>query len=296
MKDLGEVNSFLGLEISRDIIKKKMIISQKKYIEGLLIKYGMKDCKPCKTPIDANFKPSESTCIQTTLPFRELIGSLQYLCLTSRPDICVAVNVYSKYQEFAEDSHYQGLKRILRYLKGTIDHSLIYECKENSEILCGFADADYANDLDDRKSISGFIFKLFGNTICWSTKKQNTISQSSTEAEFIALNYSMKEGIWLLQLLKEIEINIDMFNIYEDNIPCIKISEEPRLHQRSKHIDIKYMKIREMIEKGTVKVLYLSTDQQIADMMTKPLPLPKFAEHRDNIGLRGSVGENEKSK
>ena len=285
MKDMGEVQDFLGLKISRNMQNREMTISQRRYIEKILCKFGMEHCNPCQIPIDVNIKNDEITSEQTNAPFRELIGSLQYLVLVSRPDIAVAVNYYSKFQEKPEEIHFKGLKRILRYLKGTIDHKLVYKVHENSNCLVGYADASYGNDTKDRKSISGYIYKLFGNTVSWSTKKQSTISESSTEAELLALSHASKEGRWIKNLLNEIGINFGAFTIYEDNIPCINIAEEPRSHQRCKHVDIKYMKVRELVQEKIIDLKYLSTTEQVADVMTKPLPLVTFQKHLNNLGV-----------
>jgi hypothetical protein len=203
----------------------------------------------------------------------------------SRPDIFVAVNFYSKFQNSPSNEHFLGLKRILRYLKGTIDFKLVYTKENEKETLTGYADADFANDVDDRKSISGYIFKLFGNTVSWSTKKQATISLSSTEAELIAMCHAAKEGIWISNLLSEIGIECKPFLLREDNIPCIKIAEEPREHQRLKHLDIKYLFVRDLIKEGKMKIKYLESSDQPADMMTKPLGRVLLEKHSKFIGL-----------
>lgn len=221
---------------------------------------------------------------ETDQPFRELIGRLQYLALISRPDIFVAVNLLSSFQDKPSDEHYGCLKRILRYLQGTKDLRLIYRKCDDTK-LKGFADADFANNLEDRKSVSGYVFRLFGNTVSWCTKKQQTVSLSSTEAELISLNVAAKEGIWISNLLSEIGVYVEPFVIYEDNIPCIKVAEEPRNHQRMKHIDIKYMYIRELVKNGRVRIEYLDTGNQTADIMTKPLARILFVKHRSKLSL-----------
>jgi hypothetical protein len=286
MKDLGEIKTFVGLEIERDIQHGTISISQKQYIEKLLYRFGMQDCKPVKTPmVEGSVIGNESKKV-TDLPFRELIGALQYLAIMSRPDIAVSVNMLSKYQNSPTDENYSGLKRILRYLRGTTDVKLKFsKNKDELETLIGYADADFANDIVDRKSISGYVFKLYGNTISWSTKKQPTISLSSTEAELIALCHATKEAVWIKNLLKEIDVNLKSILIMEDNIPCIKIAEEPKEHQRLKHLDIKYLFVRDLIQQGIIKLKYIGSKEQPADMMTKPLGRLLLEKHCKFIGL-----------
>ena len=276
MKDLGEVENFLGLEISRNFEIGELKISQKAYIEKILSRFGMQDCKQIATPMDVNAKWMKSEDPETNKPFKALLGCLQYLALMSRPDISVAVSILSRFQSCATDAHWSGLLRILRYLQGSKDIYLLYIADGGDAVLEGYADADFANHLEDRKSNSGNIFKVFGNIVSWCTKRQPTVSLSSTEAELISLCDASKEGIWLSNFLSEIGLTAIPFTIFEDNIPCIRIAEEPREHQRSKHIDIKYMFVREMIQKKKIKIHYIPSRDQIADLFTKPLPRGLF--------------------
>ena len=139
-------------------------------------------------------------------------------------------------------------------------------------MLIGYADADFANDEDDRKSISGYTFLVYGYLVAWATKRQQTVSLSSLEAELIALSCAVKEGVWLTNFLKELNVDSIPFIIMEDNIPCIKYADEPRSHQRMKHLDIKYMFIRELIKKGSLRLPFLPSVDQPADAFTKGLP------------------------
>lgn len=285
MKEMGELRFFLGLEIKRDISSQYMEISQAEYLQKVLNKFGMSDSKPVSTPIETKCDFDKNEFL-TEHPYRELIGSLLYLSIVSRPDICVAVNYFGKFQSCPNDKHWIGLKRVLRYLNGTKNARLIFKKHYKSKPLVGYADADFANDNEERKSVSGYLFKVFGNTISWCTKRQPTVSLSSTEAELISLCNAAKEGIWIARLLDELKIPTKPFIIYEDNIPCIRIAEEPREHQRTKHIDIQYMYIRELIKNKEIQLQYLATDKQIADALTKGLPRIKFNEHFKNIGMQ----------
>jgi hypothetical protein len=190
----------------------------------------------------------------------------------------------SQFQNKPGKDHFLGLKRILRYLKGTLEYKLRYT-KDDDCRLIGFADADYANDQNDRKSISGYIFKVFGNTISWSTKKQSTVSLSSTEAELIALCHATKEGLWLSKLMREIGLGCRPFTIFEDNLPCIRICEEPRNHQRMKHLDVQYLFTRDIIRKKKMVIKHVPSADQTADMMTKPLNKIVLNNHLRSIRL-----------
>lgn len=275
MKDLNEVKHFLGLDISYKVGSGVMSISQHSYIERILTKFGMNECKPVKTPMDSNTKWKKSEKL-TKAPYKSLLGCLQYLALMSRPDIMISTSILGQFQSSPDDEHWIGLKRICRYLQGSKQKVIEYRKTDPRSTLIGYADADFANDEVGRKSNSGFVYTLFGNIVSWSSKRQQIVTLSSTEAELVALCHASKEGIWLSYLLKEIGIEVYPFTIYEDNMPCIKIAEEPREHQRTKHIDVKYMYMRELIEDKKMKISYLSTEEQLADMFTKPLGNVKF--------------------
>lgn len=271
MKDMKEIKHFLGMDISRNFQKQTLEISQVGYTEKILKRFGMSECNPIGTPLDPNVQWRETADDElTTHPFKELLGCLQYLAITSRPDICAAVSALSKYQAAPSDLHWAGLKRILRYLQGTIETKIVYEKKRDHHIMLGYADADFANDKDNRKSVSGYALVVFGNLVAWSTKRQPTVSLSSTEAELISLCTAAKEGLWLTNLLNELSVANTSF--MEDNIPCIRIAEEPRSHQRMKHLDLKYLFIRELIAEGKLQLRHISTNDQPADAFTKGLP------------------------
>lgn len=157
-------------------------------------------------------------------------------------------------------------------------HTKISYAKRDTQCppVVGFADADFANDKDDRKSVSGYTFLVYGNLVSWSTKRQQTVSLSSTEAELIALSAAVKEGLWITNFLNELDVECIPFVIKEDNIPCIQCAEEPRSDQRMKHLDIKYLFIRETIRSGKLQLEYIPSGDQPADALTKGLPKTQF--------------------
>ncbi|KAK9738940.1 Zinc knuckle [Popillia japonica] len=200
---------------------KSIETSQRVYIQNLLKRFGMENCDPIRTPFEkgqAQVKHDEDAVIEEK-PYRELVGCLSYLTLNTRPDICAAVNYYSRFQSLPTESHWKGLKRILRYLCGTMNLGLFYG-KTEKNILVGYADSDWASDTS-RKSTTGYLFKVFGSTVCWQTKKQSSIALSSTEAEYVALAMAATEFVWLKNLLKEFNIETGVVTIYEDNQSCI---------------------------------------------------------------------------
>lgn len=292
MDDMQELKNFLGMRIQYNMEEGTLRLNQAKYISALLKRFGMDNCKPAMTPLDANQKLTRKKDNEeaTQHPYRELIGCLTYLMLSTRPDISIAVNFLSRFQSGATDEHWCHLKRVLRYLQGTKHLCLEYRRNTDADPLVGFADADWGSDMDDRRSTSGYVFQVYGSTVSWTTRKQATISLSSTEAEYVSLSQASCEAIWLRNLLTEFGVNLDVpLVIHEDNQSCIHIAEEPRDQKRMKHLDIRYNFIRECIQNDVIKLQYIPTEDQLADVFTKGLPGPAFLKHRSTLGLRGGV-------
>lgn len=284
MQDLGKLSYFLGIKIQ--ITDSGIYLSQKAYLENVLRRFGMVDCKPAKTPMEKlhhlndGLPDDEGTVAK---PVRELVGCLMYVMLGTRPDLSVAVNLCSRYQTKPTEKLWKALKRILRYIKGTMDFQLFY-AKNNGAELVGFADSDWAGDEQDRKSTTGFLFKAFGSIICWNTKKQSTVAVSSTEAEYVALAEAAREGIWLSNLLSIFDVKIPYIIVFEDNQSCIKLTKRME-HKRLKHVDIKFNFIKDLVEQKRLIIEYISTNDQIADVLTKSLEAVKFCKLRSQLGL-----------
>lgn len=162
------------------------------------------------------------------------------------------------------------------------DQNRIREEEESTD----YADTDFANDKDNRKSVSGHALTVFGNLVAWSTKRQPTVSLSSTEAELISLCTAVKEGLWLTNLLHELSVVNTSFTIMEDNIPCIRIAEEPRSHQRMQHLDLKYLFVRELIAEGKLHLKHINTNEQPADAFTKGLPRLQHRKLMNSLNVR----------
>nr|CAI5856792.1 unnamed protein product [Callosobruchus analis] len=201
MKDLGTVSNYLGIEVKQDLKEGIIELSQVNYLRNVLKRFNMHEYKPVKTPLESNpdvrIFVSEENNLVLQKKCRQIIGSLMYAALGCRPDICEPVSLLSQFQDKANENLYRALKRILRYIQGTLDFILTYELKNDCKILCGFVDSDWAGDTIDRKSTTGYVFKFFGYTISWASKKQQTVSISSTESEYVALSLAVTEACWL---------------------------------------------------------------------------------------------------
>jgi hypothetical protein len=183
--------------------------------------------------------------------------------------------------------HWQGVKRILRYIKGTINYGLIFKAEDNKGILAGYSDADWAGDIDTRRSTSWYVFQICGSTVSWCSKRQSSVSRSSTEAEYIALSMASQEAVWLSRLLKNVGVKQEEpILIYEDNQGAIELSRKPKFHNRTKHIDIAHHFIREKVNDKVIYVKYCETEQMLADIMTKPLSKVLFEKFKDKLGVK----------
>lgn len=297
MSDLGNLCFYLGVQIIRNRSAGTLFIHQEQYVIKLLTKMKMLDCKPCQTPqvdLHSKVKPSDSPQTDVSnFPYRTAIGSLLYLSLTSRPDIAVAANYCSRFQENPKAEHIQAVKRILRYLQGTKKYGIRFKSNGTGVLnLLGYSDADYAGDRLDRKSTSGFAFILCGALVSWKTQKQVCTAVSSCEAEYYALKYAVMEAVWLRQILTELGFPQQKPTImYEDNQGCIALAKNPTNHQRSKHIDVAFHFSREKVQDHTIQIVYCATQYMLADFFTKPLRATIFERLRSALGMCLDSGE-----
>lgn len=258
MSDVRKVDTFLGMHIDQDMKNETISLSQAHYLEKILRKFEMKDCKPIATLMEKSLHLEKGNVNENlNQPYQELIGCLIYATMTTRPDLYATTNYLSRFQSCHEETHYTHAKRILRYIRGTTDLKMIYHRNQDTPVLIGYTDADWGGDQDDRKSTFGYVFKVYGNIVSWTSRKQSTVNLSSTEAEYVALTEAVCEAKWIRQLLTELGIGCNVpTQISEDNQSCIKIAEEPRGHKRMKHIDIKYNFIRDVIANGEIQIKY----------------------------------------
>jgi transposase InsO family protein len=296
MTDMGEVQWLLGLEVQHDKERKLFKLSQRKYIESVLERFGMADSKPVKTPMEqsvrltADMSPGDDRerATMAAVPYRSAVGSLMYAMVATRPDIAAAVGAVSRFAENPGHQHWLAVKRIMRYLRGTSDWALhVGGTGAGGVTLQGYSDADWAGDLDTRRSTTGYVFTLGSGSIAWASKRQATVAQSTTEAEYMAVSSAAREAMWLRQLMTDLRMPVQLpITLYSDNQGGIALTKNPVLHQRTKHVDIKHHYIRELVEAGTVNLAYVSTADMVADVLTKALPREKHEQCCRGLGVR----------
>ncbi|XP_071575148.1 uncharacterized protein [Temnothorax nylanderi] len=286
---LGDCSSFVGIQIERDRASKSMFVHQSAYARKIIEKFGMSKAKEVSVPADPHtiLYPVESgESERHNVPYREAVGSLMFLAVVTRPDLAYAVNATSKFLNNHNESHWQAVKRIIAYLIGTIDVGIEYRASESGIELTGYSDADFASDVETRRSTTGYAFCVANGIVTWSSQRQRLVSMSTTESEYIAAATAAKEAVWLRTLLSGIGYNCDKpTKLYVDNQSAIRLVRNPEFHKRTKHIDIKYHYIREKVENREIDVVFVPTEAQLADMFTKALSRNRFIELCTNLGI-----------
>ncbi|KAJ4724427.1 Retrovirus-related Pol polyprotein from transposon TNT 1-94 [Melia azedarach] len=290
MKDLGAARKILGMEIYRDRSKKKLFLSQKGYIQKILSRFGMSTAKPIDTPSAANahlsvaFAPKsvEEKEYMSRVPYTSAVGSLMYAMVCTRPDLAQSVSVVSRFMGEPGKEHWQAVKRIFRYLKGTFDVGLIYR-GDTQCLVTGFSDSDYAGDVDSRRSMTGYVFTLGSSVVSWKATLQPTVTLSTTEAEYMALTEAAKEGIWLKGLVSDLGLHHDQAIVYCDSLSAICLAKDQVHHERTKHIDVRYHFLR---SEKRIKVNKVGTADNPADMFTKPVLHSKFQHCLDLLNVK----------
>ena len=283
MKDLGAARKILGMEIHRERHRGRLCLTQQTYIMKVLQRFNMDQSKPVSTPLAAHFKLSSKECPRTEeevehmscIPYSSAVGSLMYAMVCTRPDLSHAVSVVSRFMSKPGKVHWEAVKWIMRYLRGSTDVCLVFEGQKNRGVV-GYVDSDYAGDLDKRRSLTGYIFTVFGCTISWKATLQSTVALSTTEAEYMALTEAVKESIWVQGLLDSFGLNQHVPIVHCDSQSAIHLARNPVYHERTKHIDVRLHFVRESVSNGTVAVQKIATAENPADMMTKPLLIDKF--------------------
>jgi hypothetical protein len=246
----------------------------------------MIDCKPCSTPVDTQTKLSEATGepVKDPTGYRSLAGALQYLTFT-RPDISYAMQSVCLHMHDPQEPHLAALKRLLRYLRGTVDYRLLLHRSTSSELVV-YTDADWAGCSDTQRSTSGYAVFFGGNLVSWSSKRQPVVSRSSAEAEYRAMANDVAETAWLRQLLAELHSPLSRsMMVYCDNVSAVYLSTNLVQHQRTKHVEIDLHFIRDYVADGVVRVLHVPTTSQFVDIFTKGLPSSTFAEFRSSLNI-----------
>jgi hypothetical protein len=286
LKDLGPLHYFLGIEVKQTA--DGLCLSQHKYTSDLLQRAGMLQCKPVPTPLASStmlsavdgtpLSPDDAT------KYRSIVGALQYLTLT-RPDISFSVNKVCQYLHAPTSAHLSAVKRILRFLKHTINSAFLIR-PSSSTMVSAFSDADWAGCTDDRKSTGGFAVFLGPNLISWCAKKQKTVSRSSTEAEYKSMADATAEVMWVQAVLRELSIPCPRSaRLWCDNMGAKYLASNPIFHGRMKHVEIDYHFVRDRVLQKLLEVRFISTADQVADGFTKPLPHGRLLEFQRNLNL-----------
>jgi len=286
MSDLGLLSYYLGMEVmQKDGV---ITICQSSYAAKIVQQCQMTGCNPVDTPMEQRVKltKAKTGTEKNVTRYRSIIGMLRYL-VNTRPDLSFAVGIVSRFMEAPDNEHWAAVKRIIRYVSGTLNYGCKFIRGENSEmLLLGYTDSDQAGDLVQRKSTSGVLFFLGSNLITWSSQKQRIVALSSCEAEYVAAALGACQGVWLSRLIAELKNEqVQKFRLLIDNKSAIELSKNPVHHERSKHIDTRYHYIRDCIEQGVVEVDHVRTGDQLADILTKPLARMRFAELRMKLGV-----------
>ena len=298
LNDLGTLSYFFGIQVfvSSDAIH----LSKHKYIQDLLLRASLFDCSPTSTPMSpiASLSLYAGDPLPDPTTYRSIVGALQY-CTITRPDISFAINKVSQFMHAPTNHHWLAVKRILRYLKGTIQHGLMFQVSSDLSLLC-YSDADWASSPDDRKSTSGYCVFFDPNIISWSSGKQRVVSRSSAEVEYHGLANAAAELMWIEQLLSELQFSLPWSpTLFYDNINARDMAHNPIFHARTKHIEIDFHLVRERVINQALYLQYTPSEEQLVDILTKPLSTSRFQSLRTKLtvlhsplSLRGDVKTN----
>lgn len=283
--NLGAVKHFLGYDVRCD--KGIYSVQLTSYIDTVIKRFGLTDCKPAKTPMEPGYSKAEvqGKPFEDTTQYRSLLGALLYVAVTARPDVAVSVSILGRRVSAPTDTDWKAAKRVVKYLKGTKNMQLVFGLGEGWKLI-GYSDADWAGDQESRRSTTGFVFLFGGGAIVWASRKQSCVSLSSMEAEYIALSDTCQELIWLRRLMTDLgEKPTSATTVFDDNQSCLSFVQAERTTKRSKHIDTRRHFIKDQCERGELKLLYCPSEEITADALTKPLGGTKFQKLLGQFGL-----------
>jgi len=292
LTDLGPIHWLLGIEVTCDHDAHTISLCQSSFIDTILARFSLADTKPYGTPMvpstsyskhDSPSSPADVVRMRK-VPYREAIGSLMYIAIATRPDISFAVSCLSQFLENPGEAHWQAVKCVFRYLAGTRDQALTYGTEQHE--LQGYTDADGTSQ-EHRHAISRYAFIIDGGAVSWSLQKQELVTLSTAEAEYVVATHAAKECIWLHRLTGKLFPSLHtQTTLFCDNQAALKLATDDNYHARTKHIDIRFHFIRQVISSGAINMVYCPTDDMMADILTKVLPRWKVMCHSLGLGLR----------
>lgn len=284
IKDLGEVSSYLSIGICRGQ-DGAVFLNQRGYVDSILRLFKMEGCNPVQTPVCTSQQLTRETASTNDYPYQQLIGRLMYLAIWTRPDIMYAVSMLSQFNTCHGEPHWNAAKRVLRYLKGTRNHGIMYT-KTNANINV-FSDADWGSS-SDRKSYSGTVAVMSGGAVLWSSRKQRCTSLSSTESELIALSESCKDAMYIKGFMQELNLEFTTpVSIACDNTGTVAIAQQDGHHpKRLRHVEIRHFYVRDCVASGDVVVHHIRTGDMTADVLTKGLPHLQHEKCSSEMGVK----------
>lgn len=303
MEDLGLARMVVGIEIERRA-DNSYSLSQSKFAESILERFNMVSVKPASTPLSPGLKLRKASdeevaeSVDCQFPYRNAVGSLMYLAQCTRPDLSHAVGVLSQHLERPVQRHWDAAVDVFRYLRGTSELGITYQGLKSNKVSglksfdCPVAhcDADWAGDLDSRRSTTGYLFTLAGGALTWRSRLQPTVALSSTGAEYRAITEAGQELLWLRNMMMRFGMKDDEPTTLEsDNMGAIHLTSKSIFHGRTKHVEIQYHWIREIVSQGSVRLKHCSTHDMVADVLTKPLGKAQFQRLRLKMGISGTA-------
>jgi hypothetical protein len=292
IKQLKTATWMLGMRITRDRKARTITLDQELYISKALEKFGLQQCRVVSTPeaVGAAHDPNpELDKPADRQRYMEMTGTLMYAAISTRPDIAHAVHYLASNMQAPTQRHMQAAERVFRYLAGTKGLGLVFGSRNSDTVgdsrgrraqvqvdVCAFSDSDWANDKGDRRSVTGWVAKLNGDPVSWSSKKQRVVALSTCEAELYAKAAAIQEVLWLRGLMKELGLYTTAGTVHGDNQSAIAVAKNGIKGERTKHVDVKYHFVTETVERGDVKLRWVPTTQQQADIFTKALAAPVF--------------------
>ena len=267
---------FLGIEI--ETREDGILINQSSYTKKILRQFGMENCRPVMTPIVKDSDNQNHIIMKDDINvilknYRQIVGALAYLMVGTRPDIAYAVSVVSRNLENPTEMDCVKLKRIMRYLQYAPDTGILYKKDYKKGILECYSDADHGGCTITGRSTTGVLCMYAGGAVSWMSRRQSSVAISTTEAEVVAASEGARECIWLIRLMNDLVGLKETPILQVDNEAAIRLAENPEFHKRTKHIRIRHFFVRELVKNGNLKIRKVSSDHQLADILTKPVPV-----------------------